>query len=81
MSRYLEALQVWDWIQFRLPPALWLEAQQVLRSNNPPTPSDPQIAAGLAELLLPGTTNARRLELLQQLLTIIKNNAGSPEKP
>jgi hypothetical protein len=75
MTRALQAHQIWDWIQWRLPADLWLEAQQAIRSQSPPTPTDPVLAAGLAELLAPGTTRARRLQLLGQLLTIIKNNS------
>lgn len=74
MTRALEARQIWDWIQWRLPADLWLEAQQILRDTNPPTPSDPALASGLAELLSAGTTRARKLQLLQQLLLLIKNN-------
>ena len=74
LLRYSDAIRVWDWIQWRLPADLWMEAQQVLHDANPPTPTDPVLAAGLAELIAPGTTRARRLQLLQQLLTFIKNN-------
>lgn len=74
MSRALEAQQIWDWIQWRLPADIWLEAQQAIRDPSPPTPLDPQLAAGLAELLDPLTTRARQLQLLGQLLNIIKNN-------
>ncbi len=74
-GRYFEAIQIWEWIQWRLPPDLWLKAQQVLREESPPTPQDPALAAGLTELLDSRTTDARKLQLVQQLLTIIKNRS------
>lgn len=73
-ARYYEARQLWDWIQWRLPPAVWLEAQQVLRDANPPPLTDPELVQGLATLLNPATTNAQKLTLIRQLLLIIKNN-------
>ncbi len=76
MTRALQAKQIWDWIQWRLPADVWMEAQQTLHPTQP-VPSDPTLAAGLAELVNPSTTRARRIQLLQQLLTIIKNNESS----
>lgn len=73
VTQKLEAAQIWDWIQWRLTPDLWLEAQQSIRDANAPTPSDPALASGLAELLNPLTLRSRKLVLLQQLLNIIKN--------
>lgn len=75
MSRYLDAVQVWEWIKWRLPPSLYMEAQQVLFRGPQPTPTDPVVAAGFAEVLNPATTNARRLELLQQLLVFIRDRS------
>jgi len=69
-SRILEAWQIWDWLQWRLSPAQWLEAQQVIHGPQP-TPTDPVLAAGLTEILNPATTNARRLELVQDLLRVL----------
>jgi hypothetical protein len=74
-SRYLEAVQIWDWIQWRLPADLWLEAQQSIRDASPPVVQDPALVSGLAELQNAGTTRARKLQLLGQLLTIIKNHS------
>lgn len=71
--RKMEALSIWDWIQWRLPPEVWLEAQDVLHNATMPSPTDPQLAAGFAELINPATTNARKLILLRQLLNIIKD--------
>lgn len=76
MTRALQAKQIWDWLQWRLPADVWMEAQQVLHPTQP-VPSDPVLVAGLAEILDPSTTRARRLQLLRQLLTIIKNNESS----
>jgi hypothetical protein len=76
VTRALQAKQVWDWLQWRLPADVWMEAQQVLTPTRP-TPSDPVLAAGLTEILAPETTQTRRIQLLQQLLTIIKNNESS----
>lgn len=73
MNRYLEAQQIWDWIQWRLAPDVWIECQQVLRPDTPPVVSDPALSAGLAEILKASTTRARRITLLRQLLSIIKN--------
>lgn len=75
MANALEADQIWDWIQWRLPADIWLEAQSRLRSPSPPTPADPLLAAMLAELQDPLTTRARRLQLLEQLLRIIKTRS------
>lgn len=67
----LEALQIWDWVQWQLPPDLWLECQSRLRSPTPPTPSDPLLAALLNELQNPQTTRQRRLQLLEMLLRYV----------
>ncbi|RPH70245.1 hypothetical protein EHM76_06685 [bacterium] len=71
--RKMEAMSIWDWIQWRLPPEVWLAAQDVLHGTAMPTPTDPQLAAGLAELVNPTTTNTRKLTLIRQLLNILKN--------
>ena len=71
--RYFEALQIWDWVQWRLSIDLWLEAQQYLRGSAAPTPTDPQLAQGLALLLNPGTPRSTKLSLIKQLLDIIKS--------
>ncbi len=72
-DRNIEALQIWVWIAPRLPPDIWLACQDVLKDPTQPSPTDPDLAAGFAELLAPGTTNNRKLVLLRQLLTIIRN--------
>lgn len=72
-DRNIEALQIWAWIAPRLPPDVWLACQDVLKDPTQPNPTDPDLAAGLAELLNPSTTNNRKLVLLRQLLNIIKN--------
>lgn len=71
-TRYFEAQQIWNWIQWRLPPSEWMEAQQVLHPGPPPV-TDPILSAGLAEIQAPGTTRARRIELLGDLLLYIRN--------
>lgn len=63
-----EAMQIWDWVQWRLPPDLWLECQGKLRSPSPPVPTDPLLAALFEELLSTQTTRQRRLQLLELLL-------------
>ena len=68
----IEALQVWLWLQFRLPPDVWFEAQRIL-SPAMPTPTNPQLAQGLAAILDSRTLPAVRLQLLEQLLLTIKN--------
>jgi len=77
MSRELEAVQVWQWLRWRLPPDLYMEAQQALEGEAP-QPQDPQIAAGFAELRDPATSRARRLQLLRQLLRTIKDARLDP---
>jgi hypothetical protein len=72
-NRALEAKQLWNWIQPRLPPAVWLECQQILTDPTPPPLTDPELVQGLATLLDPATTNPQRVALLRQLLTIIRN--------
>jgi hypothetical protein len=72
-TRVIEAKGIWDWIQWKLPPEVWLEAQDVLHSQTQPNPTDPQLASGLAELLNPATTTARRKTLIRQLLLIIRD--------
>lgn len=71
-TRYFEAQQIWAWIQWRLPPSEWMEAQQVLTGPQP-TPTDPTLSAGLTELLNPLTLRVRRIELLGDLLRYIRN--------
>lgn len=72
-TRVIEAKGIWDWIQWKLPPEVWLEAQDVLHNQTRPAPTDPQLAAGLAELLDPSTTIARRKTLIRQLLLVIRD--------
>lgn len=74
-SRYFEARQIWNWLQWRIPIDLWMEAQRILYDEDPSTPRDPELVAGLAELQNPATTRARKLVLLRQLLTIVKNQS------
>lgn len=76
--RELEALQVWLWLRWRLPPDLYMECQQALFEGPAPAPTDPQIAAGFAELQDPETTRARKLQILRQLLTLLKNSGIAP---
>lgn len=78
--RFLEAKLIWEWIQWRLPADVWLEAQQVLAGNQP-TVTDPVLSAGLTELLAAGTTRARKLQLLRQLLNIIKDPLNAETQP
>ena len=71
IREYFEALQVWNWIQFQLPPAIWFQAQaQVI--GPAPTPQEPNIAAHLANLQSPATPTPQVLAILADLLTIIK---------
>lgn len=71
-QRELEALQIWQWLQWQLEPDVRAEAMQEL-VGDPPVPTDPALAAGFAELLLPTTTRARRVTLLRSLLRILKD--------
>lgn len=73
----VEALQVWKWLQWRLPPAVWMEAQQALHPDQP-TPQNAQLAQGLATILNPATMLATRLQLLRDLLVLIKNAGLDP---
>lgn len=73
LTRYYEALIIWAWLQWRLPPQLWFDAQRAIAGETPPTVSTPALANGLAQILDPKTTNPQRLVLLQQLLQVIKD--------
>lgn len=68
----IEALQVWRWLQWRLPPDVWMEAQRVL-SPVQPSPGNPVVAQALATILNPATLATVRVQLLGQLLSIIAN--------
>jgi hypothetical protein len=80
LTRNEEALIIWDWVKYRLPPNLFLEALQELHSGPVPVIQDPQLAAGLAQLTNPQTPNTTRLSLLRQLVTIIRDS-GLEAKP
>lgn len=72
--RYYEALRVWAWLEFQLPPELWHEAQaQLINTQNPPDVQTPALQVGLQQILDPKTTNQQKLLLLRQLLQIIKD--------
>jgi hypothetical protein len=72
LQRYADAVLVWEWLQWRLPPQVWFDAQRALAGETPPTVTTPAIANGLATILDPKTTDPQRLLLLQQLLGIIR---------
>lgn len=78
MNRYIQALILWDWIQWRLPPSIWLEAQQVLRGDDPPPITDPTLVQGLNQLLDPQTTNPQKLQLVRDLLLFIRARSTDP---
>lgn len=72
-SRQLQASILWDWLKWQLPPDVRAQAERFLRSSEPPPLTDPALVAGLAEIRNNRTTDERRLQLLQQLLQIVKN--------
>jgi hypothetical protein len=73
VSRQIQASVLWDWLKWQLPPDVRALAEQFLRSSTPPPLTDPALISGLAEIRDPRTTEARRLQLLRQLLQIVKN--------
>lgn len=76
-TRYYEALLIWTWIQWKLPPQLWFDAQEQLAGAQP-TITTPALASGLQQLLNPATTTQQRLLLLRDLLQIIKDGPNDP---
>lgn len=67
----VEALQVWRWLQWRLPADVWMEAQRVLAPVQP-SPGNPIVSQALATILRPDTIPEVRVQMLGQMLDIIR---------
>lgn len=73
VPRKIQAQVLWEWLKWQLPPDVRARAERFLRSSKPPPLTDPALIAGLEEIQSNRTTPERQLELLQQLLQIVKN--------
>ena len=71
----LEAKQLWDWVQWRLPADLWLEAQQILRDSATPNPTTAPVIQVRDVLVNPASTRQQKLNALNNLLLAIRNGS------